>query len=117
MTDTFDNAHRLGDAITFVIKHKPFVDLGIPPTANDYRDAACVTIAIYDTSLKEKLLLAEDMKRVPNKPGWYFYRYQTTVAMKPGVYTAVITAVTRIDGQDLTTRSVKEFRLINDGVF
>jgi hypothetical protein len=112
----FDNAYRLGDAITLVLKNKPYVDLGVPPTANDYRDAGCVTIAIYDPTQKEKLVQAEDMKKVPGKPGWYFYRFQTTAQMKPGVYTAVFTAITRIDGVDLTSKSVQEFRLMDDGV-
>jgi hypothetical protein len=113
----FDNAYRLGDAITFVLKNKPYVDLGVPLTANDYRDAGCVTVAVYDTTQQEKLIHAADMKKVPNKAGWYYHRFQSTTQMKPGVYTVVFTAITRIDGEDMTSKSIQEFRLMNDEVF
>jgi len=117
MSDRFDNTYRPGDAVTFILKNKPFVDLGVPASANDYRDASCVTIAVYDTTLEEKLIKTTDMKRVPNRAGWYFYRFQTTVEMKPGVYTVIFTAITRIDGEDLTSKSVQEFRLVDEGIF
>lgn len=112
----FDTPYRIGDAITFVLKNKPYVDLGIPASSNDYRDAGCVTVAIYDTSEKEKLVHSAEMTKVPNKSGWYYYRFQTTTAMKPGVYAVIFTAITRIDGQDLTTKSVQEFRLMDNEV-
>jgi hypothetical protein len=116
MSEQYDNTYRPGDAITFLLKNKPFIDLGVPPSANDYRDAGCVTVAVYDTTLKEKLVQASDMKKVPNRPGWYYFRFQTTANMKPGVYTAVFTAITRIDGEDFTSKSVQEFRLTSEGI-
>lgn len=114
--DGFDNCYRKGDAITFLLKHRPYIDLGLPPSANDYRDATCVTLAIYDQNLRETLLEAVDMTRVPNRPGWYFYRYQTGRHMAEGVYTAIITAITTIDGTPLSSRNVQEFRLLDDGI-
>lgn len=111
-----DSAYRRGDAITFLIKHKPFIDVSIPPSSNDYRDACCVTIAIYDSSLKELLVEACDMTRVPNRPGWYFYRYQTDRDMHIGTYIAAITTITKIDGKDYSSRSLREFTILDDGI-
>jgi hypothetical protein len=91
--------------------------LSIPPSANDYNDATCVTIGIFSSDLREKLLEGTSMIHVPNRPGWYYFRYQTTVTMRKGVYTAICTAITNIDGVDYTTRNVQEFRLIDDGIF
>ncbi len=116
-SESFDNVYRRGDAITFVLKHKPYIDLSIPPSANDYRDATCVTIGIFDSTLKEALIDSSDMKRIPNRPGWYYFRYQSDKDMKTGNYTAICTAITKIDGIDYTTRNVQEFRLVDDGIF
>jgi hypothetical protein len=111
-----DKVYRRGNAITFVIKHKPFIDLSIPPSANDYRPASCVNISIYDETLNETLLNCQTMTAVPNRPGWYFYRYQTTTSHQPGLYTAIITVITTIDNTDYTTRQVQEFRLVDDNI-
>lgn len=108
--------YRRGDAITFLAKHKPFVDVSVPPSANDYRDACCVTIAIYDSTSLENLINNGEMIRVPNRPGWYYYRFQSVRDMPVGVYTSVITTVTKIDGVDYTNRSVNDFRIIDDGI-
>lgn len=113
MTDT---VYRIGDSITLLLKHKPFIDLGLPPSSNDYRDATCVTYAIYDSTEIETKLTEGVMKRVPNRTGWYFYRYQTVRGMNPGLYTVIFTTVTRIDGEDLSSRSVQQFRLVDDGL-
>jgi hypothetical protein len=114
--EAFDNVYRRGDAIVFVLKHKPYIDLSIPPSANDYRDATCVTIGVFAATIREKLVDGAPMLSVPNRPGWYYFRYQTDVTMKPGVYTAIITAITKIDSIDYTTRNVQEFRLVDDGL-
>jgi hypothetical protein len=112
MTDRY----KRGDAITFIVKHKPFIDIGLPPTAQEYRDACCITWAIYDTSNLENLIDSGEMKRVPNRPGWYFARYQTIRNMEIGLYTVVFTTVTSIDGKDYTTRAIKEITILDDGV-
>lgn len=114
--ETYDTVYRLGDAVTFIFKHKPYVDLGISPCSNEYRDAICVTLAIYGTTVPEPLLYAIDMVRIPNRPGWYYTRYQTNKNMKPGVYTAIFTSVTKIDGIEYTNRAVQEFEMLNDGI-
>ncbi len=116
MSDEVDSVFRRGDAITLLLKHKPFIDLGLPPSSNEYRDATCVNFAIYDTTKAEALVFSDQMKRVPNRVGWYFYRYQTTRDMLVGLYTVIYTAITRIDGEDFTSRSVQQFRLMDDGV-
>lgn len=116
MVERYDHAFRIGDAITFKANHRPYIDLSIPASQNDLRDASCINISIYDETLKETILSCDNMVRIPNRPGQYFYRFQTTRNMKPGVYVAIITAITRIDGKDYTNRNVQEFRLINDGV-
>lgn len=116
MVERYDQAYRRGDAITFLVRHKPFIDLSIPPSAQDYRDASCMNISIYDETLTETLLKCADMKKVPNRPGWYFYRYQTTPQMLEGVYVAIITSITTIDGEDYTSRNVQEFRLTSDRI-
>ena len=114
--ERFDQVFRRGNAITFVVKHKPFIDLSIPPSANDYRPASCMNISIYGETLTEPLLNSASMRQIPNRPGWYYYRYQTTPQMLAGVYTAIITSITTIDGVDYTTRNVQEFRLVDDGI-
>lgn len=116
MVERYDQAYRRGDAITFVVKHKPYIDLSIPPSAQDYRDASCMNISIYSEEIGEELLKSATMTSVPNRPGWYYYRYQTTPQMLEGVYTAIITSITRIDGIDYTSRNVQEFRLVDDKV-
>jgi hypothetical protein len=116
MVERYDQAYRRGDAITFVVKHKPFIDLSIPPSANDYRPASCMNISIWSEDLGEELLTSAEMRQVPNRPGWYFYRYQTTKTMLEGVYTAIITSITTIDGEDYTSRNVQEFRLTDDHI-
>ena len=116
MSDIVDSVYRRGDAITLLLKHKPFIDLSLPPSSNEYRDATCVTVAIYDTSEDETVIFSAQMKRVPNRTGWYYYRYQTTRDMLVGLYTVIYTTVTRIDGEDLTSRAVQQFRLMNDGI-
>ena len=113
MTDT---VYRIGDSITLLLKHKPFIDLGLPPSSNDYRDATCVSFAIYDSTVEDTQILEGTMKRVPNRSGWYFYRYQTKRGMNPGLYTVIFTSITRIDGEDLTSRAVQQFRLVDDGL-
>lgn len=115
-TESYDHCYRRGECITFVLKHKPFIDLSIPPSSNDYRDASCVNVAVYGTSLKEQKLGGGVMSKVPNRPGWYFYRYQTTPEMLAGVYTAIFTTITTIDGKDYTSRNIQEFRLLDDGI-
>lgn len=105
---------KRGDAVTFLLKHKPYIDLGVAPSANDYRDACCVTFAIYDTTQDERLIESNQMTRVPNRPGWYYYRYQTTRSMKSGIYTVTFTTVTTIDGIDYTNREVKELIVTED---
>lgn len=116
MSDVVDNVYRRGDAITLLLKHKPFIDLGLPPSSNEYRDATCVTFAIYDTTADEAIVFSDQMKRVPNRPGWYYYRYQTTRDMFTGLYTVIYTTITRIDNDDFTSRAVQQFRLMDDGV-
>ena len=116
MSDSNDTAYRLGDALTLLLKHKPFIDVSLPPSSNEYRDANSVTFAIYGTDKDEHLVFSDKMKRVPNRTGWYFYRYQTNRSMKPGLYTVIYTTVTRIDGEELTSRSVQQIRLMNDGL-
>lgn len=116
MVERYDQAYRRGDAISFVVKHKPFIDVSIPPSANDYRPASCMNISIYNEDLTETLINCACMKEVPNRPGWYFYRYQTTKEMQEGVYTAIVTSVTTIDGEDYTNRNVQEFRLTDDHI-
>lgn len=116
MSDTTDNVYRRGDAITFLLKHKPFIDVSLPPSSQEYRDATCINIAIYGTTPEESLIFSGQMKRVPNRVGWYFYRYQTTRDMFTGLYTVIYTSVTKIDGEDLTSRAVDQFRLYDDGV-
>lgn len=112
--DRFDTTYRRGDAITFVLKHKPFIDIGLPPSANEYRDASCVNISIYDPTKEEKLVFSGDMPRVPNRPGWYYFRYQTKTDMPEGLYTVIYKVITRIDGIDYASRQVEQFRLISD---
>jgi len=114
--ETYDSAYRRGDAITFVFKHKPYVDLSLPPCSNEYRDAICVTLAIYDSTQKERLVYAVDMTRVPNRPGWYFHRYQTHPNMPSGIYTVIFTSLTKIDGIEYTNRAVQDFELMDDGI-
>lgn len=116
MPDQYDSLYRRGDAITFVLKHKPYLDLSIPPSAQEYKDASCVNIGIYDPSSTEELIYSTDMKKVPNRQGWYYYRYQTTKDMAIGLYTVIFTAITRIDGVDYSSRSVQQFRLISDAL-
>lgn len=114
MAEGYDNTFRKGDAITLVLKHKPYIDLSIPPSANSYNDASCVTVGIYSPNKAETLVESADMKRVPNRPGWYFYRYQTTRDMAEGIYTAIFTTVTKIDCVEYTSRNVQEFILQDD---
>lgn len=114
--DQFDTMYRRGDAIVFVAKHKPYLDLGLPPSSNEYRDASCMNIGIFDASLQENLIHSADMQRVPNRPGWYFYRFQTTKDMAIGLYTVIFTAITNIDSTNYSTRSVQQFRLISDAL-
>lgn len=109
-----DGSYKKGDSITFLVKHKPFIDLSLPPSSNEYRDATCITFAIYDSTEKETLVFTDSMKRVPNRNGWYYYRYQTARDMLSGLYTVIFTSVTRIDGQDFNTRNVQQFRLMDD---
>lgn len=119
MQERFDTSFRVGDAVTVVVKVKPFIDVSIPPSANDYQKVSCVKIAIYDPEenlVEDNSTNARTMSEVPNRAGWYFYRYQTTPDMQPGVYTAIATAYCQIDGQILQSRNVQEFRLINDGI-
>jgi hypothetical protein len=116
MAEGYDNTFRRGDAITLLLTHRPYINLGIPPSANDYNDASCVTVAIYGPDKKEIMVETVDMKRVPNRPGWYYYRYQTTREMSIGVYTVIFTAVTLIDGTEYSTRNVQEFILQDDGI-
>ena len=116
MSDTIDSVYRRGDALTLLLKHKPFIDVSLPPSSNEYRDATGVTFAIYGSDKEEHLVFSDKMKRVPNRVGWYFYRFQTTRDMDVGLYTVIYTTITRIDSEDLTSRSVQQFRLMNDGV-
>lgn len=116
MADRFDNVYRKGDAIVFILKHKPYIDLGLPPSSNEFRDASCVNIGIYDPSTDEVLIKSDDMKRVPNRPGWYYYRYQTTRDMADGLYTVILNAITKIDGENFASRSVQQFRLMSDKI-
>lgn len=116
MSIRYDNSFRKGDAITFILKNKPYVDLSIPASANDYRNSNCSTIAIFDATEQEVLLEAQEMKSVPNRPGWYYYRFQTLRSYKTGIYTAIFTVITTIDSVPLTTRSIQEFRLQDDGI-
>lgn len=116
MAIRYDNCYRKGDAITFILKNKPYVDLSIPASANDYRNANCVTLAIYDATQEETLLEAKEMTKVPNRTGWYYYRFQTLRSYKTGIYTAIFTVITNIDNVPLTTRSIQEFRLQDDGI-
>lgn len=117
--ERFDSTFRVGDAVTIVVKVKPFIDVSIPPSANDYQNVSCVKIALYDPQedlVEDNSGQERTMTQVPNRPGWYFYRYQTTPDMQPGLYTAIATAYCRIDGQILQNRNVQEFRLVNDGI-
>jgi len=116
MSDTSDTVYRRGDALTLLLKHKPFIDVSLPPSSNEYRDATGVTFAIYGVDKQEHLIFSDNMKKVPNRPGWYFYRFQTTRTMGIGLYSVIYTTITRIDGEDLTSRSVQQFRLMNDGL-
>lgn len=117
MAEAFDSVYRRGDSIVFLLKHRPYIDLSIPASANDYQDATCVTIGIFGATLKERLVDSANMTKVPNNPGWYYFRYQTSISMKVGVYTAICVAITKIDGVDYSTRNVQEFRLVDDGLF
>lgn len=115
----FDPVFRVGDSITIKVNVKPFVDVSIPPSANDYQNVSCVKLGIYDPNDE----LVEDnsgeertMTQVPNRPGQYFYRYQTTPDMQPGEYTAIAIVYCRIDGQVRQNRNVQHFTLLNDGV-
>lgn len=116
MSDQFDTVYRRGDAIVFILKHKPYLDLGLPPSSNEYRDATCVNIGIFDPTTQEALVKSDDMKRVPNRPGWYYYRYQTTRDMATGLYTVIMTAITKIDGENFSNRTVQQFRLLSDAL-
>lgn len=115
-SERFDNTHRLGDALTIVVKVKPFLDVSLPPGSNNYLPVSCVNIAIFDPEVEEVAVVQDTMKPVPNRPGWYYYRFQTTPDMKEGVYTVISEATCKIDGQILKNRNVQEFRLVNDGV-
>jgi len=114
--DRFDNAFRVGDAVTIVVKVKPFIDVSIPPSANEYRNVSCVNISIYGPDDDDTLVHEGVMNSVPNRPGWYFYRYQTTIDMQPGSYTVISVATCRIDGQFFTNRNVQQISLVDDGI-
>ena len=116
MAEQFDTIYRKGDAIVFLLKHKPYIDLGVPASSNEYRDASCVNIGIYDPTKDENLVKSDDMKKVPNRPGWYYYRFQTTRDMQIGIYTVIMTAITKIDGENFSNRSVQQFRLMSDSL-
>lgn len=112
-----DSAYRVGDSVTVVIKSKPFIDVTLPPSSNEYRKVSCMKIAMYDSTEEENLIHNGEMTEVPNRPGWYFYRWQTTPDMKPGVYTLIGTSQVSIDGQIHSNRIVQQIRLLNDGIF
>jgi len=117
--ERFDSTFRVGDAVTIIVKVKPYIDVSLPPSANDYRRVSCVKIAIYDPQeelVEDTRENPRDMLPVPNRPGWYYYRYQTTPDMEQGVYTAIATAYCKIDTQVYQNRNVQEFRLVNDGI-
>lgn len=115
-SERFDSTFRLGDAITIVVKVKPFLDVSIPAGANNYLPVSCVNIAIFDSEIEENAIVQDVMKEVPNRPGYYFYRFQSTPDMKSGVYTAISEATVKLDGVFQKNRNVQEFRLVNDGV-
>jgi hypothetical protein len=83
---------------------------------NDYRPASCMTLAVYGADLKESILKSCNMAPVPNRPGWYFYRYPIPKTLKAGLYTAIITSITRIDGNDYSNRNMQEFRVLDDDI-
>lgn len=84
---TKDTEFRCGDNITFLIKNRPFVDFSVPPDLNDYRPCDATSIKIYDP---DDVLIVDSALRITENPGWYYYRHQTSVNDKIGLYKVVI---------------------------
>jgi hypothetical protein len=91
-----DADFRLGDSICFEASNKPYTDFEIPPESNDFRWADSATIRIYSPTQPNfpKSIPAEDWELELEQPmninesrvGWYWYRWQSTTEMCPGVY-------------------------------
>jgi hypothetical protein len=91
---TGDAEFRVGDNITVLIKNRPFVDFLVPPDLNDYRPCDFTSIKIYDP--QENLIIDDSLFETTN-PGWYYYRYQTSVNSQQGLYKIVVELQTEVE--------------------
>ncbi len=97
---TRDAEFRTGDNITVLIKNKPYIDFQVPPDLNDYRNCDATSIKIYDP---DDEIIVDDSLRVTTEPGWYYYRLQTSINDKLGLYRIVVELQTDVDVSEKTT--------------
>jgi hypothetical protein len=97
---TRDAEFRTGDSITVLIKNRPYVDFEVPPDLNDFRNCDATSIKIYDP---DEELIVDDVLRNTEEPGWYYYRYQTSVNDKIGLYKIVVELQTEVEVGSKTT--------------
>ena len=90
-----DAAIRAGQSLQIEVSNKPYVDMSIPPEANDYRWADCARIQIFDT--EDNILVDTEMCPITSRPGWYTYRFQTLETMQMGVYRVIVRLFTGIN--------------------
>lgn len=64
-----------GDTVTIVATNKPYVDFTTQPILNDYQWAEYAKIKIYNE--RNELMVDSEMCRIPEKVGWYVYRFKT----------------------------------------
>lgn len=64
-----------GDTVTIIASNKPYTDFTTQSILNDYQWADYAKIKIYNE--KNELVVNDEMCRLPEKVGWYIYRFKT----------------------------------------
>lgn len=82
------------DTVTVMATNKPYVDMTISPSLNDYAWADEAILTIYDP--RNKIVLQTDMCRAVGKTGWYYYRYKTACQCGIGIYRVEVRMLTTV---------------------
>lgn len=135
-------AFEVGENVLITVSNRPWLDMSIPPESNDYMSAQSATIKIYGPC--DELLMESNMCEMADRPGWYYFTYQTTEECnKAGLHRVIVelgclfpvcggatvctTGSTGTSGTSgtpdpetgvelVTSRKVGHFRLIDNGV-
>jgi hypothetical protein len=79
-----------GDTVRIIVSNKPYIDLTVPPDLNDYRNAECTNIKIYNP--RNQKIVDSALCQIADRPGWYTYCYRISCSgCVYGIYRVEIT--------------------------